>query len=103
MKMLSKMLAVIGLSVAVSTPAMAWGDREQGILAGAAGLWAIQQLNRVGQQPPVVYQGNPAPVYQAPPPVYYPQPSYTYRPMYRAVDVFDSGCQCYRTVMVQIN
>lgn len=100
MKTIAKLLAVIGLSLAVATPAMAWGDREQGIVAGAAGLWAIQQLSRAGQ-PQVVYQG--APVYQAPPPVYYPQPSYTYRPMYRAVDVFDSGCQCYRTVMVQIN
>lgn len=102
MKLFTKVVAAAVLAASVSTPAFAWGDREQGILAGAAGLWAIQQLNRAGQ-PQVVYQGSPAPVYQTAPPVYFPQPSYTYRPMYKAVDVFIPECNCTRTVMVQVN
>lgn len=105
MKLVSKVVAAVALAATVSTPVYAWGDREQGILAGAAGLWAIQQLSRAGQQP--MYPAYPpSPVYQPPMVPYYPgtvYPGYSYRPMYKAVDVFDSGCNCYRTVMVQIN
>jgi hypothetical protein len=63
---------IVGLVVGmlVSTSALAWGEREQGILAGAAGLWAIQQLNKAGQpqgdrviiqqqQAPVIVQSHP--------------------------------------------
>lgn len=98
-----KLIAVSLLAAAVSTPAFAWGDREQGILAGAAGLWAIQQLNRAGQHPPV-YQ-VPQPVYQQPhmhiPGVVHRD--FIHRPMYKAVDIFIPECNCTRTVMVQIN
>ena len=97
-----KLIAVTLLAATVSAPALAWGDREQGILAGAAGLWAIQQLNKAGQQP--VYQA-PQPVYQQAP-VYVPVPvyrDYIHRPMYKAVDVYIPECNCTRTVMVQIN
>lgn len=41
-----------------------------------------------------------------PPVVYYPgtvYPDYTYRPMYKMVDVFFPDCNCYRSVPVQIN
>lgn len=59
---------VLGL---LSSPALAWGDREQGILTGIAGLWVFQQLDKSGkpqndpvivQQPPVVIQQQQAPV-----------------------------------------
>lgn len=91
---------IVGTSLFASN-AFAWGDREQGILAGAAGLWVIQQLNKPN------VQSAPAPVYTDPryPGTVFqgPAPSYTYRPMYRAVDVFIPECNCYRTVMVQVN
>jgi len=51
--------------------AQAWGEREQGALAGMAGLWAYQRLSQpnvvVQSQPQVIYQQTqtlPAPVYQ---------------------------------------
>jgi hypothetical protein len=73
MKM-KKVIAGLLVSMMFSTSAMAWGEREQGILAGVAGLWIFQQLDKAGkpQQPPVVVYQNPpvyqqAPVYQNPP------------------------------------
>lgn len=69
--------AVVVVSALASASAHAWGPREQGIVAGAAGLWIFQQLNKAGQpqqvivqQPPVVYQQPPV-VYQAPVPQQY--------------------------------
>ena len=57
----------------ISAPAFAWGPREQGILAGAAGLWIYQQLSKppvvVQQQSPVIVQQPPV-VYQTPRTVY---------------------------------
>ena len=49
------------------------GQREQGALAGVAGLWIFQQLSKpqvVVQQPPVVY-APPQVVYTQPPVVVY--------------------------------
>lgn len=65
---MKKVIAGLLVSMMVSTSAMAWGEREQGILAGVAGLWIFQQLDKAGQpqQPPVVVYQQ-APVYQAPP------------------------------------
>jgi hypothetical protein len=65
---MKKVIAGLLVSFMFSTSAFAWGDREQGILTGVAGLWVFQQLNRVGQQQPpvVVYQQSPPVVYQAP-------------------------------------
>jgi hypothetical protein len=59
----------------LSAPAYAWGPREQGMLAGAAGLWIYQQLSR----PPVAVYQQPAPVIVAPPPVVYQQPAPVYQ------------------------
>ena len=53
MKTKIAVVAVIGSMLAA--PAFAWGDREQGILTGVAGLWLWQRLN----QPPVVVQQAP--------------------------------------------
>jgi len=62
---------IAGLLVALcSSTAMAWGEREQGILTGVAGLWAFQQLHRAGQQ-----QQQPVYVHQQPQ-VVYVQPQY---------------------------
>jgi len=98
-----KLIATVLLSVAVIAPAHAWGEREQGILAGIAGLWAVQQLNKAGYP-----QGQPQHIHITPQPVvpYYPgtvYPDYIYRPMYRDVDVYIPECRCYRTIRVQVN
>lgn len=56
----------------------------------------------IANQPRTPYIHVPPP----PPVVYYPgvvYPDYTYRPMYRMVDVFIPECNCYRSVPVQIN
>ena len=95
-----KLIAVTLLAATVSTPAFAWGDREQAALAGAVLGYVIGQQQN--QPRPHV---QPAPVYQQPP-VYVPgvvYRDYTYRPMYKMVDVFIPECNCYRTVQVQIN
>lgn len=57
-------------TLVASTSALAWGDREQGIVQGAAGLWIAQQLYKAGNQPQVVVQQ----------PIYQPQPQVVYQP-----------------------
>lgn len=103
MKTVSKIIIGVALAASIAArPAFAWGDREQGIVAGTVGLWTIQQLSRIGQSAYPAYPHSP--VYQPPVVPYYPHPTgYTHRPMYRAVDLFIPECNCYRTVMVQIN
>lgn len=79
---MKKIIAGLLVGMFVSTSAFAWGPREQGALAGVAGLWAFQQLQRAGQPqviyqqtPPVIYQQTPPVIYQQSPPVIYaPQP-----------------------------
>ena len=73
---------LVSVGILTSASAHAWGPREQGILAGAAGLWTIQQLTRPNAI--INVNGNPVnvnPVYVQPapqvyvsPPVYAPQP-----------------------------
>jgi len=74
---MKKVIASLLIASTIATPAMAWGDREQGILTGVAGLWVVQQLHRAGQQqqpqpvivhqqPQVVYVPTHVPVIQAP-------------------------------------
>jgi|SaaInl59LU_5_DNA_1037362.scaffolds.fasta_scaffold12613_4 hypothetical protein len=69
---MKKFIAITALAATVATassPAMAWGDREQGALAGIIGTIIFQDIyrNRQGtvyqQQPQVIVQ-QPAPVYQ---------------------------------------
>jgi hypothetical protein len=66
---MKKVISGLLVGMLVSTSAMAWGEREQGILAGAAGLWFIQQMNKNGQphNPPVIVYQQP-PVYNSPAP-----------------------------------
>ena len=74
---MKKIIVSLLVGMVVATPAFAWGDREQGILTGVAGLWTFQQLNKIGQpqgdrviiqQQPVIVQS------QAPVPAYVHQP-----------------------------
>ena len=75
-----KKVLIAGLiAVGAMGSAQAWGPHEQGILAGAAGLWAYQQLSR----PQVVYQQQPQVIYQQQTyPQAYPQPEYRAMPLY---------------------
>lgn len=107
--------AVLALAT-VSQPAMAWGEREQGIVTGIVGTIVAQQIFRppVVVAPPPVAVPAPAPVpvvpwnpaYPTGPVVpYYPgtvYPDYIQRPMYRSVDVWVPECQCWRTVQVRV-
>lgn len=84
MKLITKFITGMILSSAI-TAAHAWGDREQGILAGIAGYWLYNQLNRNDPQPPappVVQQNPPVYVYPAP-------PVYSYRPRCYQVPTVD--------------
>lgn len=95
---MSHTIKAIAVALAITAaPAYAWGDREQGVLTGVAGLWVFQQLNKAGQQqPPQPQVVTPAPVYVVPQP-------YTHRPMYKMVDIYIPECNCTRSVLVQIN
>ena len=61
---MKKILAILALAAATITPAHAWGDREQGMLAGIAATLIYQHIaqGHAGAVPPVM------------PPVAYPQP-----------------------------
>ena len=71
-----------------SSHALAWGDREQGILQGLAGAWIIGRMlqnNEVQSQPPIVVQPQP-PVYVYP---YQPPRGYYYQPRCYSVPFYD--------------
>lgn len=93
-----KLLASLVLAALITSPAYAWGPREQGALAGVAGLYLLQHAGVVNAPQPHVYAPS-YPAYSHVPPAR----SYTYQPMYKMVDVFIPECNCYRSVMVQIN
>lgn len=70
---MKKTIATLALvATAFSTPAMAWGEREQGILTGIVGTLIIQDIQR-GQQPqhypqqPVIVQQQPQVIYRTAP------------------------------------
>jgi hypothetical protein len=76
---MKKFIVAVVAGLVFSSSAFAWGPREQGALAGIAGLWAFQQLQRAGQ-PQVIYQQTPPVIYQQTPPVIYQQPPVIYAP-----------------------
>jgi len=69
---MKKAVIFVLMSALASTNALAWGDREQGALAGMAALWAFQRLNQVDAPPRVVYT-QPQTVYVERPVVVQPQ------------------------------
>jgi len=102
---------VLAAALIASTPAFAWGEREQGALAGVAGLWIFQQLSKpqvVVQQPPVIVQQPPVIVQQPPvivqqPPVYsLPRSQHGGTPIYERRTQWDANCNCYIVVYNQI-
>ena len=76
---MKKFIITVVAGLVFSSSAFAWGPREQGALAGVAGLWAFQQLQRAGQ-PQVIYQQTPPVIYQQTPPVIMQQPPVIYAP-----------------------
>ncbi len=63
---MKKVLTAAVLAAVISTPALAWGPREQGIVTGIAGYWLYQKLDEAGKPkgPPV--QTVPQTVYVVP-------------------------------------
>lgn len=52
-----KKLAVLAVAAVIAAPAMAWGDREQGALAGFIGALILQNHQQQNQsRPPVIVQ-----------------------------------------------
>jgi hypothetical protein len=92
------MKKLILIAALISSPAFAWGDREQGALLGLGLGWILSNQQNQAQVPRQVIV-NP-PVYNNAPSVYnlprQPQPIYERRSQY------DFGCQCYREILVQI-
>ena len=98
---------VLAAALIASTPAFAWGDREQGILAGIIGTMILQN-NGVIQRPPVVVQQPPVIVQQPPvivqqSPVYsLPRTQHGGTPIYERRTQWDANCNCYIVVYNQI-
>lgn len=67
---MKKALALI-IAASMATPALAWGPREQGALAGIVGTLIFQHVAKDAHSGPVVH---PQPVYVPSPVVVYPQP-----------------------------
>ena len=74
---MKKFIVTVITGLVFSNSAFAWGDREQGALAGIAGLWAFQQLQRAGQ-PPVIYQQSPPVIVQQAPVIIQQAPIYSF-------------------------
>jgi len=65
---MKRIIAAATLAAVISTPALAWGPREQGIVTGIAGYWLYQKLDEAGKPkgPPVQYQQPPVVIMQQP-------------------------------------
>jgi len=86
MKLLAHLLTAALIGTAATT-AQAWGEREQGALAGIAGVLLFNQLTR--PQPPAPQYYVPPVVVQPPVYVYPQQPYYVYRHHCWAEPYFD--------------
>lgn len=77
-------IVAAGLALALSLPAApshAWGQHEQGIVAGALGLLAVQGLMRASKNAQAAAPVSPhVPAPYVPAPVYTPQKPVTYAP-----------------------
>lgn len=91
---------VLAAALIASTPAFAWGDREQGILAGVIGTMILQNTGVI-QRPPVVLQQPPVVIQQQP--VYnLPRVQHSATPIYEKRTQWDANCNCYIVVYNQI-
>ena len=91
---------VLAAALIASTPAFAWGDREQGILAGVIGTMILQNTGVI-QRPPVVVQQPPVVIQQQP--VYtLPRAQHGGTPIYEKRTQWDHNCNCYIVVYNQI-
>jgi hypothetical protein len=61
---MNKTIALIA-AACIATPALAWGDKEQGALTGIAGLLLYQHIQRdgFGRQPAPVFVPQPQIIY----------------------------------------
>jgi hypothetical protein len=77
---MKRTLALI-TAACLATSAFAWGDREQGALAGIAATLIFQHIQRDAQAapPPVIYQPQPQIIYAPPPP---PRPVCDHYPVF---------------------
>lgn len=96
-----KLIAAVLLTIATIVPAHAQHHHHHG-----GGNWVAPLV--LGGIVGAVIANQNRPVYVPPPPpvIYYPgqvYPDYTYRPMYKMVDIYIPECNCYRSVPVQIN
>jgi hypothetical protein len=71
----------------LATPAFAWGDREQGALAGIVGTLIFQHIQRDAQAAPppvIIQQPQPQIIYQPQPQIIYtpPRPVCEHHPVY---------------------
>ena len=74
---MKKFIVTVIAGLVFSNSAFAWGEREQGALAGIAGLWVIQQLHR-GGQPQAIYQQTPPVIVQQSPVIIQQPPVYSF-------------------------
>ena len=87
-------VAALSITALPATPAKAWGDKEQGFLAGVVTTIIVDSL--ITKKKTVA----PAPVYAAPPPVYVdPAPVYTSLSSTPAARAFNSYTRAERKVI----
>ena len=58
---MKKIIVAAALAATVSTPALAWGEKEQGIVAGIIGTLILQDIARGNTNPYPVPAPQPAP------------------------------------------
>lgn len=95
--MLKKKFALAVLAASMATPALAWGPREQGALAGIVGTLIFQHIQRDAHaghvpHPQPVYVPGPVVVQQ--PPVVVHQPPVVYAPPPTQVILQNTGIVC---------
>lgn len=100
---MKKLIVAVLVTFGFTAQALAWGDREQGALAGAAGVLLLQHIfkDRTAQAGyPPVYTGHPQ-TQPAPQPqvIYVPQPVIVAQPrrerVCRTVQIWDATGRFY--------
>ena len=71
-------LTALSIAAIPASPALAWGDKEQGFVAGVATAVIIDELLKNNRKARAYDRGHAAPVYVEPAPVYVPAHSSIY-------------------------